>query len=156
MDILVNNASLMPMTSTPQLKSDEIEKIITVNLGSYIMVRDFWWLFPCSTRCIVFWMRIHFSNEIFYFSCYLLCYLFDDVSINGCRQPRNFYQKWFNVNLVMLLQWRLYQVSLHVKILKWLPRLFVNKSNVMGTIRKWMKQLRFAMETHYTEYTAVQ
>ncbi|XP_061394411.1 estradiol 17-beta-dehydrogenase 11 [Musca vetustissima] len=36
-DILVNNASLMPMTSTPQLKSDEIEKIITVNLGSYIM-----------------------------------------------------------------------------------------------------------------------
>lgn len=40
-EILVNNASLMPMTSTPQLKNDEIEKIITVNLGSYIMVRDF-------------------------------------------------------------------------------------------------------------------
>ncbi|XP_037819313.1 estradiol 17-beta-dehydrogenase 11 [Lucilia sericata] len=36
-EILVNNASLMPMTSTPQLKDDEIEKIITVNLGSYIM-----------------------------------------------------------------------------------------------------------------------
>ncbi|XP_065372264.1 epidermal retinol dehydrogenase 2 [Calliphora vicina] len=36
-EILVNNASLMPMTSTPQLKNDEIEKIITVNLGSYIM-----------------------------------------------------------------------------------------------------------------------
>ncbi|XP_037943715.1 short-chain dehydrogenase/reductase family 16C member 6-like, partial [Teleopsis dalmanni] len=36
-EILVNNASLMPMTSTPQLKSDEIERIITVNLGSYIM-----------------------------------------------------------------------------------------------------------------------
>ena len=40
-EILVNNASLMPMTSTPQLKNDEIEKIISVNLGSYIMVRDF-------------------------------------------------------------------------------------------------------------------
>ena len=40
-EILINNASLMPMTSTPQLKNDEIEKIISVNLGSYIMVRDF-------------------------------------------------------------------------------------------------------------------
>lgn len=36
-DILINNASLMPMTSTPQLKNDEIERIISVNLGSYIM-----------------------------------------------------------------------------------------------------------------------
>ncbi|XP_030370907.1 short-chain dehydrogenase/reductase family 16C member 6 [Scaptodrosophila lebanonensis] len=36
-DILVNNASLMPMTSTPQLKSDEIETILQLNLGSYIM-----------------------------------------------------------------------------------------------------------------------
>lgn len=39
-EILVNNASLMPMTSTPHLTNDEIETILTVNLGSYIMVRD--------------------------------------------------------------------------------------------------------------------
>ncbi|KAH8341893.1 hypothetical protein KR059_003797 [Drosophila kikkawai] len=37
-DILVNNASLMPMTSTPSLKSDEIDTILQLNLGSYIMV----------------------------------------------------------------------------------------------------------------------
>ncbi|EDW43278.1 short-chain dehydrogenase/reductase family 16C member 6 isoform X1 [Drosophila sechellia] len=36
-DILVNNASLMPMTSTPNLKSDEIDTILQLNLGSYIM-----------------------------------------------------------------------------------------------------------------------
>ncbi|EDW28181.1 GL27357 [Drosophila persimilis] len=36
-DILVNNASLMPMTSTPSLKSDEIDTILQLNLGSYIM-----------------------------------------------------------------------------------------------------------------------
>ncbi|XP_017131368.1 short-chain dehydrogenase/reductase family 16C member 6 isoform X1 [Drosophila elegans] len=36
-DILVNNASLMPMTSTPTLKSDEIDTILQLNLGSYIM-----------------------------------------------------------------------------------------------------------------------
>lgn len=37
-EILVNNASLMPMTSTPHLKSDEIDTILQLNLGSYIMV----------------------------------------------------------------------------------------------------------------------
>lgn len=37
-EILINNASMMPMTSTPQLKNEEIERIINVNLGSYIMV----------------------------------------------------------------------------------------------------------------------
>ncbi|TDG51321.1 hypothetical protein AWZ03_002116 [Drosophila navojoa] len=36
-EILVNNASLMPMTSTPNLKSDEIDTILQLNLGSYIM-----------------------------------------------------------------------------------------------------------------------
>ncbi|XP_034116458.1 short-chain dehydrogenase/reductase family 16C member 6 [Drosophila nasuta] len=36
-EILVNNASLMPMTSTPHLKSDEIDTILQLNLGSYIM-----------------------------------------------------------------------------------------------------------------------
>ncbi|XP_017493789.1 PREDICTED: retinol dehydrogenase 10-B [Rhagoletis zephyria] len=41
-EILVNNASLMPMTSTPHLTNDEIETILTVNLGSYIMtVKEF-------------------------------------------------------------------------------------------------------------------
>ncbi|XP_067618725.1 uncharacterized oxidoreductase Lin0452 isoform X2 [Eurosta solidaginis] len=41
-EILANNASLMPMTSTPHLTSDEIETILTVNLGSYIMtVKEF-------------------------------------------------------------------------------------------------------------------
>ncbi|EDV94693.1 epidermal retinol dehydrogenase 2 [Drosophila grimshawi] len=36
-EILVNNASLMPMTSTPHLKNDEIDTILQLNLGSYIM-----------------------------------------------------------------------------------------------------------------------
>lgn len=42
-EILVNNASLMPMTSTPHLKSDEIDTILQLNLGSYIMVGDLSW-----------------------------------------------------------------------------------------------------------------
>lgn len=43
-EILVNNASLMPMTSTPHLKSDEIDTILQLNLGSYIMVGNRWHL----------------------------------------------------------------------------------------------------------------
>jgi len=35
-EILVNNACLMPLTATPELKNDDIERIISVNLGSYI------------------------------------------------------------------------------------------------------------------------
>ncbi|XP_055905971.1 epidermal retinol dehydrogenase 2 [Eupeodes corollae] len=36
-DILINNAALMSLNSTPNLKAEEIERIILVNLGSYIL-----------------------------------------------------------------------------------------------------------------------
>lgn len=57
-EILVNNASLMPMTSTPHLKSDEIDTILQLNLGSYIMVGNL-----SCTCCVSQTMFLSFLSQ---------------------------------------------------------------------------------------------